>query len=115
MKNKIKKASVQFREDLLYFRHFMQILSLPQISDYHHLKKLIHTNIEGKNGVASPESVTVHLKKVFFLHVQSNFNGSNNYSTMKISSRQGYVELMRVDYSTRSGGLIWISFPSSLS
>ena len=39
MKNKLEKAPVKFREDLLYFQHFMLIfLSLPQISDYHHLK-----------------------------------------------------------------------------
>ena len=38
MKNNIKKAPVKFREDLLYFQHFMLILSLPKISDYHHLK-----------------------------------------------------------------------------
>ena len=38
MKNNLKKAPVKFREDLLYFQHFMLILSLPQISDYHHLK-----------------------------------------------------------------------------
>ena len=37
MKNNIKKAPVKFREDLLYSQHFMLILSLPQISDYHHL------------------------------------------------------------------------------
>ena len=40
MKNTTKKATVKFWEDLLFFPHFMQIfifLSLPQISDYHHL------------------------------------------------------------------------------
>ena len=40
MKNNIQKASVKFREDILYFQHFMLILSLPQISDYHHLNDL---------------------------------------------------------------------------
>ena len=39
MKNNIKKARVKFREDLLYFQLFMLILSLPQISDYHHFIK----------------------------------------------------------------------------
>ena len=39
MKNNIKKAPVKFQEDLLYSQHFMLILSLPQISDYHHLKE----------------------------------------------------------------------------
>ena len=38
MKNNIKKAPVMFREDQLYFQHFMLILSLPKISDYQHLK-----------------------------------------------------------------------------
>ena len=37
MKNNIKKAPVKFREDLMYFQHFMLILSLSQIIDYHHL------------------------------------------------------------------------------
>ena len=38
MKNNIKKAPVKFWEGLLYFQHFMPILFLLQISDYHHLK-----------------------------------------------------------------------------
>ena len=42
--------------------------------------------------------------------IQSNFNGSNTFGTMKISSRQGEFEPMRVVYSVRSGGLIVISF-----
>ena len=41
--------------------------------------------------------------------MQSNFNGSNTFGTMKISSRQGKFEPMRVDNSTRSGGIIRIS------
>ena len=43
-------------------------------------------------------------------NVQSNFNGSNTFWTMQISSRQGNFESMRVGYSARSGGLIGISF-----
>ena len=43
MKNNMKKAPVKFREDLLYFQHFMLIfLSLPQISDYHYLKSRLY-------------------------------------------------------------------------
>ena len=42
--------------------------------------------------------------------IQSNFSGSNTFGTMKISSRQGQFEPMRVDYSARSGGLMGISF-----
>ena len=42
--------------------------------------------------------------------VQSYFNGSNTFWTMKISSRQGQFEPMRVDYSARSGSLIGLSF-----
>ena len=45
---------------------------------------------------------------------QSNFNGSNTFGTMKISSRQGLFEPMRVDYSARSGGIIGIIFRFSL-
>ena len=47
--------------------------------------------------------------------VQSNFNGSNTFGTMRISSRQGKFEPMRVDYSARSGGLIGIFFRFSLT
>ena len=43
------------------------------------------------------------------MQMQSNFNGSNTFGTMKISSRQGYFEPMRVDNSARSGGIIRIS------
>ena len=42
--------------------------------------------------------------------LQSNFNGSNTFGTMQISSRQGKFEPMKVDYSARSGSLIRISF-----
>ena len=41
--------------------------------------------------------------------LQSNFNGSNIFGIMKISSRQGYFEPMRVAKSARSGGIIRIS------
>ena len=37
MKNNIKKAPVKFREDKLYFPHFMQIFVFAPISDYNHL------------------------------------------------------------------------------
>ena len=40
MKNNIKKTLTKFWEDLLYFQHFMQILSLPEISDYYHLNAI---------------------------------------------------------------------------
>ena len=39
-------------------------------------------------------------------NIQSNFNGSNTFGTRKISSRQGELEPMRVDYSAMSGGFI---------
>ena len=35
-------------------------------------------------------------------------NGSNTFGTVKISSRQGEFEPMKVDYSARSGGFIGI-------
>ena len=49
------------------------------------------------------------------LGIQSNFSGSNTFGTMKISSRQGSFEPLRVDYSASSGGLIGISFLFSLT
>ena len=45
MKNNIKKASVKFWEDLLSFQHFMQILSLLQLIDYH-LRNIITNHIQ---------------------------------------------------------------------
>ena len=47
--------------------------------------------------------------------IQSNFNGSNTFGTMQISSRQGKFEPVRDDYSAKSGGLIGISFLFSLT
>ena len=41
--------------------------------------------------------------------LQSNFNGSNTFGTMKVCSRQGKFELMSVNHSARSGGIIGIS------
>ena len=43
------------------------------------------------------------------IYIQSNFSGSNTLGTMKISSRQGKFEPMRVDNRARSGGIISIS------
>ena len=39
--------------------------------------------------------------------IQPNFNGSNTFGTMQVSSRQGKFEPMRVDYSARSGGFFF--------
>ena len=39
-------------------------------------------------------------------NVQSIFNGLNTSGTMKISSRQGKFEPMRIDNNARSGGMI---------
>ena len=38
------------------------------------------------------------------------FNGSNTFGTIKICSRQGKFELMSVNHSARSGGIIGIFF-----
>ena len=42
-------------------------------------------------------------------NIQSNFNCSNTFGTMKICSRQGWFEPMRY-YRARSGGIIGIFF-----
>ena len=42
--------------------------------------------------------------------IQSNFNGSNTLGTMKICSRQGQLELMSVNHSAKSGGIIGLYF-----
>ena len=39
------------------------------------------------------------------MKIQSNFNGSNTFGTMKICSRQGEFEPLRVYYRARSGGI----------
>ena len=56
-------------------------------------------------------TITASLKIILepTMYVQSNFNGSNTFGTMKISSRQGQFEPVRVDESARSGGIIRIS------
>ena len=41
--------------------------------------------------------------------VQSNFNGSNTFGTIKISLRQGWIDPRTVDESARSGSTIRIS------
>ena len=46
---------------------------------------------------------------VLSLRIQSNFNGSNTFGTMKICPRQGYFEPLRVDLRARLGGIIRIS------
>ena len=60
MKNNIKKARVKVRDDLLFFFSIIlyyiylllyMFLSLPQISDYHHLKVVIITNFWAKTKI----------------------------------------------------------------
>ena len=41
--------------------------------------------------------------------LQSNLNGSNTFGTLKICSRQGQCEPVRVDNSARSEGILRIS------
>ena len=40
MNNNIKKVSVMFWEDLLYFHHFMQVYIIAQIRDYNHHRQI---------------------------------------------------------------------------
>ena len=47
---------------------------------------------------------------IFILQIQSNLNGSNTFGAVKICSRQGYFELMSVNHSARSEGIIKIYF-----
>ena len=42
--------------------------------------------------------------------IQSNFNGSNTFGTMKICSRQGQFELLSVNHSTRTESKVEIFF-----
>ena len=42
--------------------------------------------------------------------IQQNFNGANTFRTMKLCSRQGEFELMSVNHSARSGGIMVIIF-----
>ena len=45
-----------------------------------------------------------------YINIQSNFNGSNTFGTMKTYLRQGLFKLVTVNHRARSGGKIWISF-----
>ena len=61
------------------------------------------------------DMMCVDKKQTYFIYtvlilIQSNFNGSNTFGTMKIWSRQGWFEPLRVYYRVRSGGIIRISF-----
>ena len=47
--------------------------------------------------------------------VQSNFNGSNNFGTIKRCSRQEFFELICVNQSARTVDIIWISLLVSLT
>ena len=64
---------------------------------------------------ASEPSGSVEEAFSILSYVQSNLDGSNTFGTMKISSRHGKFEPMRVDYSAMSGGIIGISFRVSLT
>ena len=44
------------------------------------------------------------------MYVQLNFSGSNTFGTMKLCLRQAQFEIMSVNQSARSGGIIGISF-----
>ena len=43
-----------------------------------------------------------------------NYNGLNTFGTVKMCPRQGLLELMSVNHSARSGGIIGIYFRFSL-
>ena len=57
---------------------------------------------------------SLKLRNMDLTYIQSNFNGSNIFGTMKISSRQGLFELMSVNHSARSGGILWLYFLFSI-
>ena len=54
------------------------------------------------------EKMADHFRGEVVIHVQPNFNGSNTFGTMKKCSRQGQLELMNVNHSARSAGIIGI-------
>ena len=47
--------------------------------------------------------------------IQQNLNGSSTFGTMKICSSQGQFELMGVNQSAKSGGIIGIYFRLSVT
>ena len=53
----------------------------------------------------------VYTQLLSFHQLQLNFNGSNTFGTMKMCSRQGWFEPLRVYYRTKSGGITGICFP----
>ena len=50
-----------------------------------------------------------------FVHLQSNFNGSNNFGSMTMCSRKGLFELMSANHSARSGGIKLLGILSRFS
>ena len=62
--------------------------------------------------ILSDEAISITLRDSFFkfitilgVKLQSNFNGSNTFGTMKICSRQGEFEPLRLYYRDRSRGI----------
>ena len=56
----------------------------------------------------TPSTWNRNLFEIVIPNIQSNFNGSNTFGTIKICSRQGKFKPMMVDNSARSGGIIKI-------
>ena len=63
MKNNIKKAPVKFREDLLYFQHFMLIFVFAQISDYH-LKVVICAKYINLNKITKIQDMSLKFNRL---------------------------------------------------
>ena len=64
--------------------------------------------IDNLKGIGKVSQIVVSLFNGFFMTQQSIFNGSNTFWTMKISSKQGKFELIKIDNCARSGGIIRI-------
>ena len=56
----------------------------------------------------SAEMIMIETRNKYIM--RSNFDGSNAFGPMKICSRLGKFEPMRVDYRARSRSILWSSF-----
>ena len=95
MKNNIKKAPVKFGKTCCIFSILCRFLSLPQISDYHHLKLGFDiVNFPFLDGdVPRSASYGIYISQLIrFARVSSHVNDFNNRNKVLTAKllRQGY-------------------------
>ena len=89
---------------LIYWYIFLTTVNIQETSEI----VMVDKNVPPNHWYFYLFDTKIHAFKIFW-QIQSNFNGSNTFRTMKNSSRQGQFEPVRVDKSAKSSGIITIS------